>query len=60
MKEVNDLLPKAPLVISQSRPYLAAYPTLNEQGDVFLLDDDLVMDVYNISFDDFQRRIVQA
>lgn len=31
----------------------------SKKWDVFLLDDDPVMDVYNLSFDELQRKIVQ-
>jgi len=51
---------RAPEVIPQSPPPLAAEPTSREQGGVLPLDDDLVMDVYNLSFDEFQRRIPQG
>lgn len=55
-----DLMPRAPQVIPQSSPPPIIEPTPSEQGDVVPLDDDLIMDVYNLSFDEFQKRIVQA
>lgn len=55
-----DLIPSAPQVTIQSPPPIAAEPTQSEEGDYFPLDDDLVMDVYNLSFDEFQKRIVKS
>jgi len=52
-REDVDLIPRAPQVIPQCPPPLAAELTLSEKGDVVLLDDDPVMDVYNLSFDEF-------
>lgn len=51
---------RAPQVIPQSPPPPVFKLALSEQGDVFLLDDDSVIGVYNISFDEFQKRISQA
>jgi len=51
---------RVPHVIPQSPPPLAVEPALSKQGNVVLLDDYFVMDMYNISFDEFQKRIVQA
>lgn len=47
----TKLMLRAPKVTSQSPPPLVLEPFLSEQGEVILLDDDLVMDVYNLSFD---------
>lgn len=47
-------------VTSQSPPAPVLELVLSKQGEVFLLDDDLVMDVYNLSFDGLQKNIVQA
>lgn len=58
--EYVDLMSRAPQVIPQSPPPPAAEPTPSEQGDVVILDDDPIMDVYNISFEEFQKRIIQA
>ena len=33
---------------------------LSEKGEVVLLDDDPVVDVYNLSFDELQKKIIQA
>jgi len=51
---------RAPEVISQSPPPPVSEPALSEQGEVFLLDDDPFMDVYNLSFDELQKSITQA
>ena len=56
--EDTTLILKEPQVIPQSPLPPVAEPTPREQGDVSLLDDDLVMDVCNLSFDEFQKRIV--
>lgn len=55
-----DLMLRAPQVIPQFPPPPATEPTLREKGYFFLLDDDLIMDVYNLSFHELQNRIVQA
>ena len=41
-----------------SPPEIKVLPS--EQGEVVLLDDDPVMDVYNISFDELQQNSVEA
>lgn len=51
---------QAPQIICQSPPPPVSEPILSKQGDIVLLDDDLVMDVYNLAFDELQKRIVQA
>ena len=43
--EDTDLMSRTPQVISQYPPPPVSEPTPNEQGDVVLLDDDLVMEV---------------
>lgn len=58
--EDTDLILKASHVISQSPPPPVVEPSPSEQGDTILLDDDPVMDVYHLSFDEYQKRIVQA
>lgn len=58
--EDGYLMLREPQVIPQSPPPPATEPTLGEQGDDVLLDNDSAMDVYNISFDEFQKRIIQA
>ena len=58
--EDTDLMPRALEVMSQSRPLPVSKPVPSEQGDIVILDDDLVMDVYNLSFDKLQKRIVQV
>lgn len=58
--EYTDLMPREPQVISQSPPPVVSEQASSEQGDVFLLDDDPVRDVYNLSFDELQMNIVHA
>lgn len=53
-------MPRAPQVIPQSPPPPIAERTLSEQRDVVLLNEDAVMDMYNLSFNEFYKRIVQA
>ena len=55
-----DLMPRASEVAPQSPPPSESQPVPSEKGEVVLLDDDLVMDVYTLSFDESQQRIVQA
>lgn len=55
-----DLMPRTSKVAPQSPPPLELEPIPSEQGDFVLLYDDLVMDVYNMYFDDSQQRIVRA
>jgi len=55
-----DLMSNTPKVTIQSPPPPATEPTSIEEGDVVPLDDDLVMDVYNMSFAEFQKMIIQA
>jgi len=43
----------APHVTIQCPPPLAAKPTLSKEENVSSLDDDPIMDVHNLSFDDF-------
>lgn len=52
-REYSDLVPKAPQVIPWSPQSLVVKPALRKKGDVVLLDDNRVMDVYNISFAEF-------
>ena len=56
----TDLMSRAFEVTPQSLPPPESQPVPSEQGDFFLLDDDPVMDVYNLSFDELQQRIIQA
>jgi len=53
------MISRGPQVIPQSPTPPVVKPTLRKKGDFVPLDDDLVMDVYNLSFDEFQRRIIQ-
>lgn len=46
--------------IFQSPPTPISNLALTEEGDVVPLDDDLVIDLYNLSYDEFQKKIVQA
>lgn len=55
-----DLMPKASEVTPQSPPPPISEPVPSEQGEVFLLNDDLMMDVFNMLFDELSQRIVQA
>lgn len=55
--EDDDLMLGAPQFILQSPPPLVAEIALSKKGDVFLLDDDLVMDMYYLSFNKFQKRL---
>ena len=55
-----DLIRRAPEVTSQSPPPVVLETVSSEKREVVLLDDDSVMDVYNLSFDELQRKIVQA
>ena len=48
----NDLMLRAPKVTSQSPPPRVSELFTSEQGEVVLLDDDPVMDVYNLSFEE--------
>lgn len=56
--EDTNLMRRASKVTSQSPPPPMSKPVPSEQGDNVILDDDLVMDMYNLSFDDFQKNIV--
>jgi len=51
--EYVDLIPTALQAIPQSSPPPVVEAALSEQGDVVIHDDDPVMDVYNLSFDEF-------
>jgi len=55
-----DLMSRAPKVTSQSLATPILELVLSEQGMVLLLDDDPIMDVDNLSFEELQRNIVQA
>ena len=54
-----DLMPSTLQVTIQSPPPPPIDPSLSKEGDVVPFDDDPMMDVYNLSFDEFQKRIVQ-
>lgn len=56
----TNLMPRKFEVAPQSPPPPESKPVPNEKGEVVLLDDDLVMDMYNLSFDELQQRIIQA
>lgn len=56
----TDLMPRALEVTSQSPPPLVLEPVPSEQGEVGLLDNDRMMDVYNLSFDVLHKKIVQV
>lgn len=55
-----DLMLKEPKVISHSPPSPFLELVLTKQGDIALVDNDLVMDVYNISFDKLHNGIIQV
>lgn len=54
----TDLMPKASKVAPQSPPPPESQLVPSEQGEVVLFDDDLEMDMYNMSFDKSQHKIV--
>ena len=54
------LMPSTPHVTIQSPPPPEVNPSPSEEGDHVPLDDDPVMYVHNMSFDEFQKRIVQS
>ena len=47
-------------VTSQSPPPPMSKLVPSEKGDNVILNDDPVMDVHNLSFENFQKKIVQA
>ncbi len=53
------LMQRTPQVTTQSPPPQAVEPTPSGEGDVVPLDVDPVMDVYNMSFNEFQKRIIK-
>lgn len=56
----TNLMLRASEVVPQSLLPPKSKPVQKEKGEVVLLDDDLKMDVYNLSFDEPQKRIVQT
>ena len=46
-----DMIPSTPQITIQSPSPLATKPSLSVEGDIVSLDDDSVMDVYNLSYD---------
>lgn len=50
----------APQIIVQSPPPPTVELTLREEGDIVPLDHDPVLNVYNLSYNELQKRIVQA
>lgn len=50
----TDLMPRASEAAPQSLPPLESKIVPREKGEVVFLDDDLVMDMYNLSFDESQ------
>lgn len=54
------LMLRASNVIPQSLPPPEPQLVPSEQGGVFLLNDDLDMDVYNLEFNESWQRIVKA
>lgn len=58
-REFVDLMSRATQVIPQSPPPQAVDLAPREKRDVVLLNDDLIIDVYNLSCDEFQKRIVK-
>jgi len=53
-------MPRESKVGPQCPPPPVSKPVLSEQGEVILLDGDPVMDVYNLSFDELQQKIIRA
>lgn len=47
-----DLIPSATQVTFQSPPPLATELTLTEEGEIVPFDDDPVMGLYNLSYDE--------
>lgn len=54
------MMSSTPQVIPRSPPPPIVEPASSEEAGVVPLDEDLVMDVYTMSFDEFERRIIQA
>lgn len=55
-----DMIRSTQQVIIQSPPPLATELDPSEEGEVFPLDDGPVMDMYNLSYNEFQKNIVQV
>ncbi len=55
-----DLMPKATEVTPHASPTPSAEQVPSEQGDIVLLEYDLGIDVYNITFDESQYNFIQA
>lgn len=58
--EDTNYMPRAPKITCQSPLPLVSKPIKSEKGEVVFLGDDAVMDMYNLSFDELQKKIVQA
>ena len=58
--EYVNLMPNPPNATIQTPALPVTDLVSSEEGEIVPLDDDLVMDVYNLSFDELQKRIVQA
>lgn len=55
-----DLIPSSQQAIVQTPPPPVSEPSLSEEGEIVPLNDDLVMDVYNTSFNELKNNIAQA
>ena len=55
-----DLMPITSQATVQIPPPSVAEQAPSEEVEVVPLDDDLFMDVYNLSFDELQNKFVQA
>lgn len=55
-----DLMPKNEEVTPPTLPDQGAEQVLNDQGDTEILEDNLKVDVHNISFNESQHRVVQS
>lgn len=54
-----DLMPSTQQVTNQSPTLSAAKSSLGEEGEIIPLGDDLVMDMYNFSYDELHNNIVK-
>lgn len=55
-----DLMPNTQQIIVQATPSLVAESTLGDEGKVIPFDDDQVIGMYNLSYNEIQKKIVQA
>lgn len=55
--EDAKLTPRAPYVTSESPPPILLEPVPSKQGEVILLDDHPIINLYNLSFYELKRRL---